>query len=657
MTMLLTWVTRRAPGLAMVFVVVLAYYVITREAAASGFTLTRTEGDSLSRPARITFTTPTSYSGGGFWTLVFAYYCLTIHVLVSSFPLRSMWSIFDISRCLERTARSKSLKDYKLSHRRHGSLTSLSSSETLTSSKEISNTSPSSTAGSEAGDTETEFMADGDNGIDRVIHAIIIPNYKEEMDTLRETLDVMASHPLARDTYDVYLAMEAREQNVEVKAMTIIQEFVKKFRSIDFTLHPFDLPGEAPGKGSNMAWAGRKLSEKYPLSIRKDVIITGLDADSHLSSNYFALLTNMHTSNPETATTTLYAAPIIFDRNAHQVPAIVRVADILWGAAGMSGLYRGSSIAPPTSVYSLPLQLVDRVGGWDCDSEAIGEDLHMYLKCFFALNGNLTVKTIHSPVSQTNVKGDGGEGVRRVYNDMNARYKQALRHMWGALDVGFAMRKIVELWQERKHTTRAFRPLHLALKHPNDSYIKNHFDADPEQPLESGIYSDVITETIKEPDWQRTFLLAHRLFEAHFLPLQMTILVVTSTLYMAVTEGGSDPHNVGWIFQICKVLRTVGLVECALLVFLYERFHKIGATTREKEMQEAGLAKGMCFSHRNLRTNFVDYLVFPLVAPLYGSIPSAQAQLMHFFTHDLVYTVSKKVTRQRAKSFIAEVLS
>lgn len=283
--------------------------------------------------------------------------------------------------------------------------------------------------------------------------------------------------------------MEAREQNGEVKAMTIIQEFAKKFRSINYTLHPSDIPGEAPGKGSNMAWAGRKLSEKYPLSIRKDVIITGLDgtltallnwlgemnevdfnanvfqsiADSHLSSNYFALLTSMHTSNPETAATTLYAAPIIFDRNAHQVPAIVRVADILWGAAGMSGLYRGSSIAPPTSVYSLPLQLVDRVGGWDCDAEAIGEDLHMYLKCFFALNGNLTVKTIHSPVSQTNVKGDGGEGVGRIFNDMSARYKQALRHMWGALDVGFAMRKFVELWQERKHTTRAFRPLHLAL--------------------------------------------------------------------------------------------------------------------------------------------------------------------------------------------------
>ncbi|KAI1640486.1 glycosyl transferase family group 2-domain-containing protein [Biscogniauxia mediterranea] len=652
MSLLFAWCTRRAGGLAMLTTIALSYWVITREAAASGYGYKFMHQESVTGTSHST----AGSQGAGIWTVIFAYYCLLIHTLVFAFPLRSCWSIFDVTRCLKRTAQSKSLRDYKLSHRRRGSSTSLSSSETLTSSKEGS--AASSATSSEAGDLEPDFYTDGDHGADRIVHAIIIPNYKEEVDTLRETLDVLASHPQARDTYDIYLGMESREHNVELKAMNLIQEFVKKFRSIDFTLHPSDIPGESPGKGSNIAWAGRKLSERYSLGIRKDVIVTGIDADSHLSSNYFALLTSMHTSYPETAATTLYAAPIIFDRNAHAIPAIVRVADILWGAAGLSGLYRGSSVAPPTSVYSLPLELIDRVGGWDCDSEAIGEDLHMYLKCFFALNGNLTVRTIQSPVSQSNVKGDGGEGLQGIYNDMSARYKQALRHMWGALDSGFAMRKFVELWQERKHTTRAFRPLHVALNNPTNSYItQTQLDADPEQPLESGIFSDVVTDTIKDPDWQRIFILFHRLFEAHFLPLQMTILVVASTLYMLVTEGGPDPHNLHWLFQTCNVLRTVGLIEVAFLLFLYERFHKIAATTREKEMQDAGLSKGMCFSHRSVKKNFVDYIMAPLVAPLYGAIPCAQAQLMHFFTVDLVYTVSKKVTRQRAKSFIQEVLS
>lgn len=71
--------------------------------------------------------------------------------------------------------------------------------------------------------------------------------------------------------------MEQREDNAETKALGLIQEFVKKFRSIDFTLHPPDIPGEAAGKGSNIGWAARKLSEKYPVSMRKNVIITGID--------------------------------------------------------------------------------------------------------------------------------------------------------------------------------------------------------------------------------------------------------------------------------------------------------------------------------------------------------------------------------------------
>ncbi|KAI5861830.1 glycosyl transferase family group 2-domain-containing protein [Durotheca rogersii] len=650
---LFAWCSRRAGGLAMLMTMALSYWVISKEAAASRYEYKYAQQDSLSHPS----TVPLSAEGGGIWTIIFAYYCLLIHMLVFAFPIRSCWAMVDITQSLGKALKSKSLRGIKLSHRRRGSSTSLSSSETLTSSKEDSL--PSSTTSSEAGDTEPEFYTDGDNGDaehDRIVHAIIIPNYKEEVDSLRETLDVLASHPTARYSYDIYLAMEQREHNVELKAMNLIQEFVKKFRSIDFTLHPSDIPGESPGKGSNVAWAARKLSEKYSMAVRKDVIVTGIDADSHLSSNYFAQLTDMHLSYPETAHTTLYAAPILFDRNAHDVPAIVRVADILWASAGLSGLYRGSTIAPPTSVYSLPLKLVDRVGGWDCDPEAIGEDLHMYLKCFFALNGNLTVRTIMSAVSQSNVKGNGGEGFQGLYNDMNARYKQALRHMWGGLDSGYAIRKFAELWQERKHTSRAFRPLHIALNNPSDSFItQTQLDMNPEHTMESGIFSDVTTDTLKEPDWARIVYLFHRLFEAHFLPLQTTILVIASTLYVWVTDGGSDPHQLAWIFSICNFLRTGGFMVVALLLFLYERFHKIGAAAREREMHEAGLAKGMCFSRRQAKKNFIDYVMVPLVAPLYGAIPTAQAQIMHFFTVDLVYTVSKKVTRQRAKSLIADM--
>ena len=75
--------------------------------------------------------------------------------------------------------------------------------------------------------------------------------------------------------------MEQREENVELKAMSLVSEFIKKFRSLDFTIHPSDIPGEAAGKGSNCAWAARKLSERYSFEARKNVILTGIDGTSN----------------------------------------------------------------------------------------------------------------------------------------------------------------------------------------------------------------------------------------------------------------------------------------------------------------------------------------------------------------------------------------
>ena len=360
----------------------------------------------------------------------------------------------------------------------------------------------------------------------------------------------------------------------------------------------------------------------------------------------------MHLAYPEIATSTLYSAPIIFDRNAHNVPALVRVADILWCAAGLSGLYGGSSIAPPTSVYSLPLELVDRVGGWDCDSEAIGEDLHMFIKCFFTLNGNLTCRVVNSPVSQSNITAACGKGYRGAYADVKARYKQALRHMWGALDTGFALRQVADMWHMRKQTTRVYRPLHIPHNVTGDMYIPANQVTDNEldQFCENGIFSGIVEETIDEPHWEHVFYLFHRLFEAHFLPVHMTILVLASTLYVKLTEGNEDPFGLSWVFNICNIVRIAGFAQVVFYLFLYDSYHRVCVAKREKEMVKAGLSDGMHFSQRSLRKNLIDYLMVPLVAPLYGAIPCAQAEISHLWTMDLVYTVSKKATRQLKKS-------
>lgn len=177
----------------MIGTLLLSYWVVTREAASGHYDVLKyQERDSFSPVPQ----SPTTVGGAGLWTVIFAYYCLFIHVLVAMFPLRSCWAMWDITRSLKKAAHSKALQNLKFAHRRRGSSTSLSSSETLTSSH-------ASSTSSEAGDLEAEIYMDGDAELDRVCHAIVIPNYKEELDSLRETLEVLGCHPQARNSYDV----------------------------------------------------------------------------------------------------------------------------------------------------------------------------------------------------------------------------------------------------------------------------------------------------------------------------------------------------------------------------------------------------------------------------------------------------------------------
>jgi hypothetical protein len=51
--------------------------------------------------------------------------------------------------------------------------------------------------------SEVEVSTESEYEDELIVHAIILPNYKEEMETLRETLEVLASHQLARSSYEV----------------------------------------------------------------------------------------------------------------------------------------------------------------------------------------------------------------------------------------------------------------------------------------------------------------------------------------------------------------------------------------------------------------------------------------------------------------------
>jgi hypothetical protein len=165
-------------------------------------------------------------------------------------------------------------------------------------------------------------MADGadprhDLPFDSVSHVIVLPNYKEEMETLCETLDVLASHTRALTQYKVCLAMEESEAGAVAKAKALIHMYTDSFYEVTYTVHPIGLPGEIRGKSSNVAWATREMARRSGGLHRKHEheVLTVMDADTCFAEDYFTALTFHYcVASPEQRKIMMFCPPTVFDR-------------------------------------------------------------------------------------------------------------------------------------------------------------------------------------------------------------------------------------------------------------------------------------------------------------------------------------------------------
>jgi len=147
--------------------------------------------------------------------------------------------------------------------------------------------------------------------------------------------------------------------------------------------------------------------------------------------------------------------------------------------------------------------------------------------------------------------------------------------------------------------------------------------------------------------WTKTLLLFHRMFEAHFLPAHLALLIVGGGLYAALTPPTHIPLLLQQVFDLTAYIRMICLFNFTIFLFLYETYHTLCLATREEEMKRAGLADRMydSFSSRKSIKNWLDYFAFPVTGVLFGSIPALVALCYHFWTMELVYKVSKKPQR------------
>ncbi|CAG8581620.1 3225_t:CDS:2 [Racocetra fulgida] len=235
------------------------------------------------------------------------------------------------------------------------------------------------------------------------IHAFVIPNYEEPEPLLRDTIKRLAQHRNATTAYVIILAMEESEIDHASKAASLKRTFDGSFRDFIITVHPKDVPGESRGKGSNVAYAAREACEILARKVdKRHVVFTITDSDSAIPELYIRQIEKA-LSESEDPYSTICSPPIFFSRNALDVPAAVRV-------------------------------LAEQVGFWDTDKDAVGEDLHMWLKCFFKTGGVARSVPIFVPINLTNVQTTG------YFSNIYARFVQAKRHYNGVADVAYSLK-------------------------------------------------------------------------------------------------------------------------------------------------------------------------------------------------------------------------
>ena len=278
-------------------------------------------------------------------------------------------------------------------------------------------------------------------------HFIIIPNYKEPIKKLLETIKVItkSDYPYNHNLYLV-LAFEKRESEAKNKAEIITKQYGQYFNHIICCYHVL-LKDEEPGKASNQTYAAKVIDQyitKNSLDPKK-TIITICDADSTLPTNYFSYLSFAFLKDKDRIYH-FYWAPVLLYNNFWQLPFMMRIQATLSSIVRLASLSQKDNLIQ-VSTYSTNFWLLKQINYWDVD--IIPEDWHVFFQAFFKF-GDL-VKTI--PLF-TIVNSDAVYSGGTVKTFVN-RYEQEMRWAWGVSDVGYAYKRFfntpdINLWSKIK---------------------------------------------------------------------------------------------------------------------------------------------------------------------------------------------------------------
>lgn len=271
----------------------------------------------------------------------------------------------------------------------------------------------------------------------RLYHLVIIPCYQESYEVLSASIKSYAASDYEKDRMLFVLAVEERAgQEFKDNAYRLEAEFKDRFSIYITVEHPDGIPGEAKGKGSNIAYAA-KIAHKKILEMGipiEDILVSGFDSDTLVHPNYFSYLSYefLTIRKPYQAS---YQPMPMFHNNIWDTPAIARVI------ATSSSFWQLVEASRPDrlvtfSSHSMSFKTLVDVGFWRVD--LIPEDSHIFWQCWLHFNGDYRSHPLFTTVSMDAVLGSS------YFGTLVAQYKQKRRWAWGVTEISLVLPDVIK---------------------------------------------------------------------------------------------------------------------------------------------------------------------------------------------------------------------
>ena len=282
-----------------------------------------------------------------------------------------------------------------------------------------------------------------------IYHIVILPTYKEGGHIIRESLNSLVNADYPKEKLIVVLALEERAGD-EFKniAKNIEKEYADKFFKFLTVIHPDIIEGEIAGKGSNVAYAGKKTHDEIVVPLRlkhENILVSTFDIDTKIYPQYFSCLTWYYLTedNPQRAS---YQPVPVYNNNIWRAPFFARVVSTSNTFWQMIQQERSEKLTTYSS-HSIPGKVFFEVG---YPSNVVCDDSRIFWRAYLYYNGDYRVVPIYYLVSMDVVDS------ANIWKTMVNQYKQQKRWAWGCVEIpyiifGFLHNKKISPWRKISH--------------------------------------------------------------------------------------------------------------------------------------------------------------------------------------------------------------